>query len=164
MKTEFKDVAKYYLGTGLEFYGSSDYRELVGIYNNKIFIKTVKLHGSVTSSIDIDDFILEHDPVMHSLDKLTEPITVDGYNDGEPFMPLFYLLADKKDWDKMKVTVLNQAEKKYKMPKVFHVSHEDLGRVYNIYPENLQATLPFKMFNQLIQWHFNVFGVDCIDK
>ena len=76
MQTKFKDIAQYYLGTGLVI-RHNDGDDLI-----------MNATGSGSNFISIDDIEEYGKPLLRSLDSLTKPITVKGYNDGKEFVPL----------------------------------------------------------------------------
>ena len=71
MQTKFKDIAQYYLGTGLEVKIGEGQCILV----EEVIIDLRKELYTVT-------------PLLRSLDSLTKPITVKGYNDDKEFIPM----------------------------------------------------------------------------
>ena len=90
MQTKFKDIAQYYLGTGLEVQTGSNSANnikksiITGLtQSNKVGYISVKNHNNTHIG-----FIDDCKPLLRSLDNLTKPITVKGYNDGKEFVPL----------------------------------------------------------------------------
>ena len=118
MKTKFKDIAQYYLGTGLVI-RHNDGDDLI-----------MNATGSGSNFISIDDIEEYGKPLLRSLDSLTKPITVKGYNDENSFVPLYQLIKEDK---------------------AFTTDFIDL---YG-YEE-----LKFSIVELLLKWNFNVFGLD----
>ena len=77
MQTKFKDIAQYYLGT-----------ELVIRHNDGDDL-IMNATGSGSNSISIDEIEEYGKPLLRSLDSLTKPITVKGYNDDKEFVPIY---------------------------------------------------------------------------
>lgn len=76
MQTKFKDIAQYYLSTGLEI------RETRLIYPRSENIVILNFEH-----ININFRTYKIKPLLRSLDSLTKPITVKGYNDDKEFVP-----------------------------------------------------------------------------
>lgn len=132
MKNNLADVAKYYLGTGLKVRQMSDHNSpirdttMAGVYE----------YGLILNGVSAFQWEFRKCmPIMHPLSKLTEEITVEGYNDGNPFVPI----------EKLK---LGRGE--------FEIKLAPSGSIHN--------TTPFWVLKRLIDWHFNVFNVKCIEK
>ena len=77
MQTKFKDIAQYYLGTGLEL--KDDRFGFGHLY---------KLSTFNISTIFSDKQFSGIKPLLRSLDSLNKPITVKWYNDGKEFVPV----------------------------------------------------------------------------
>lgn len=75
MKPNLSQILPYYLGTGLKV---------------EYLITGAKVVHELTFR-NIENAIFRGKPLMRSLSKLTEPITVEGYNDGKPFVPMMKL-------------------------------------------------------------------------
>ena len=118
MKTKFKDIAQYYLGTGLVI-RHNDGDDLI-----------MNATGSGSNFISIDDIEEYGKPLLRSLDSLTKPITVKGYNDENSFVPLYQLIKEDK---------------------AFTTDFIDL---YG-YEE-----LKFSIVELLLKWNFNIFGLE----
>ena len=73
--TKFKDIAQYYLGTGIKIQWDSEYQTT---------------HKTDFTISDYDWLINKQKgkPLLRSLDSLTKPITVKGYNDDKEFVPV----------------------------------------------------------------------------
>ena len=127
MQTKFKDIAQYYLGTGLEM------QTFINI-ENKPFIELLTLDYLKSM---IDDPIGEK-PLLRSLDSLTKPITVKGYNDGKEFVPIYHLLQEYCfDTDKM-----------------------DEDEVFDYCDSMINVDISFITVKLLCCWHFNIFGLE----
>lgn len=120
MQTKFKDIAQYYLGTGLEI-RHNDGDDLI-----------MNATGSGSNFISIDDIEEYGKPLLRSLDSLTKPITVKGYNDSKEFVPSEKLSVHLFDFDFIDMVV------------------------------NKRNTngIPFWVVKLLLQWHFNIFGLE----
>ena len=79
---KFKDIAQYYLGTGLVI-RHNDGDDLI-----------MNATGSGSNFISIDDIEEYGKPLLRSLDSLTKPITVKGYNNGKELVPQEYFNID----------------------------------------------------------------------
>lgn len=81
MQTKFKDIAQYYLGTGIKIQWDSEYQTT---------------HKTDFTISDYDWLINKQKgkPLLRSLDSLTKPITVKGYNDDKGFVPQEYFNID----------------------------------------------------------------------
>ena len=78
---KFKDIAQYYLGTGLEVtYRLSD---VINTHKDELRNKALTC-DSLTFCITYGK------PLLRSLDSLTKPITVKGYNDDKEFVPIYH--------------------------------------------------------------------------
>lgn len=118
---KFKDIAQYYLGTGLEVtYRLSD---VINTHKDELRNKALTC-DSLTFCITYGK------PILRSLDSLTKPITVKGYNDGKEFVPLYQLIKEDK---------------------AFTIDFID---VYG-YEE-----LKFSIVELLLKWHFNIFNLE----
>lgn len=125
MQTKFKDIAQYYLGTGLEL--KDDRFGFGHLY---------KLSTFNISTIFSDKQFSGIKPLLRSLDSLTKPIIVKGYNDGNEFVPI----------DEIKIKYPNTPNCRY-----------ILG--FNYY--NLSETIiEWCVMVLLLKWHFNVFGLE----
>ena len=120
MQTKFKDIAQYYLGTGLEIVDtpSNTNGYLNGINPDEIYFQD----GWYSSN--------RFKPLLRSLDSLTKPITVKGYNDDKEFVPAEEIFVGA--WGK----------------------HAE----YYIKNGNI-LDLSFIQIELLLKWHFNVFNL-----
>ena len=119
MQTKFKDIAQYYLGTGLNI-RHNDGDDLI-----------MNATGSGSNFISIDDVEEYGKPLLRSLDSLTKPITVKGYNDGKEFVPSEKLAVHLFDFDFIDMVV-------------------NKGNTNGI---------PFWVVKLLLKWHFNIFNL-----
>ena len=119
MQTKFKDIAQYYLGTGLEFkeVGFGKVYELT-IYNISMVLENIRVFDNIK-------------PLLRSLDSLTKPITVKGYNDDKEFVPSEKLAVHLFDFDFIDMVV-------------------NKGNTNGI---------PFWVVKLLLKWHFNIFNL-----
>lgn len=124
-------------------------------------------------------------PMMRPLSKLTEPITVEGYNDGKPFVPIFQLHQEANS-QKMFIS-----DRKFLYDRDLVITHNSKfikssgvkGREYWDYLEiilnnttGIEAMVyqsytktnnyeeryginQFKLYQLLFKWHFNVFNL-----
>ena len=122
MQTKFKDIAQYYLGTGLEI-RHNDGDDLI-----------MNATGSGSNFISIDDVEEYGKPLLRSLDSLTKPITVKGYNDGKEFVPV-NKLKHIYGWEYIWSYCSNKQEE-------FNVN-----------------AISFASIKLLLQWHFNIFNL-----
>lgn len=118
MQTKFKDIAQYYLGTGIKIQWDSEYQTT---------------HKTDFTISDYDWLINKQKgkPLLRSLDSLTKPITVKGYNDDKEFYPAEEIFVGA--WGK-------HAEYYIKNGKILDLS--------------------FIQIELLLQWNFNVFGLE----
>ena len=134
MQTKFKDIAQYYLGTGLNIRHNDG--------DNLIMNAT----GSGSNFISIDDIEEYGKPLLRSLDSLTKPITVKWYNDGNSFVPL------------------DELNKVLGYTEVSIVNFVNSGLGYRINDGAQTAlsfrddVLP--ILSLLLKWHFNIFGLE----
>lgn len=127
MKTKFKDIAQYYLGTGLEVtYNLQDVGEN---YHDELRTHTFNYDNSTLT------FISNAKPLLRSLDSLTKPITVKGYNDDKEFVPMDEL---------MKI-------------RPFSPSNEEMAE--HISKQGIEE-IPFWLAKILMSWHFNIFNLE----
>ena len=125
MKIKFKDIAQYYLGTGLEI-RHNDGDDLI-----------MNATGSGSNFISIDDVEEYGKPLLRSLDSLTKPITVIGYNEGKEFVPIYHLLQEYCfDTDKM-----------------------DEDEVFDYSDSMINVDISFGTVKLLCSWHFNIFNL-----
>jgi len=96
-----------------------------------------------------------HKPLLRPLSQLTQPITVEGYNDGKEFVPVVELL-------KMKFPH-NDYNSKYGL---ISVSDSGFPSAYYTYRAQFQLMLnletseyPKWIADQLIKWHFDLHGL-----
>ena len=130
MQTKFKDIAQYYLGTGLEIVDtpSNTNGYLNGINPDEIYFQD----GWYSSN--------RFKPLLRSLDSLTKPITVKGYNDDKEFVPIEELLKTRYcdvEFDFIEAIEDDWASADTKM-----------------------EFAPFSIFKKLLSWHFNIFGLE----
>lgn len=112
---KFKDIAQYYFGTGLRL---------------KDGTTNIEIQGWVIDEMFNYPHLIDWKPLLRSLDSLTKPITVKGYNDGKEFVPLDEL--GELDYDAHSLN----------------------------YYKNHTERLPFALIQLLLQWNFNVFGLE----
>ena len=139
---KFKDIAHYYLGTGLllkyKNFSTNRYLTafLTGVNNTEIettYNRKIKgCHGDIISfngRNNIKDLDLK--PLLRSLDSLTKLITVKGYNDDKEFVPSEKLSVHLFDFDFIDMVV------------------------------NKRNTngIPFWVVKLLLKWHFNIFNL-----
>lgn len=91
MANKIEEILPYYLGTGLKVQrGNKSY--LLSAFNTRW--NTLKYVDNVGD--DYNTAIQNVKPMLRSLSNLTEPITVEGYNDGKPFVPMIEILILKE--------------------------------------------------------------------
>ena len=136
MQTKFKDIAQYYLGTGLEV------RETRLIYprSEKIVILN-------SEHIDINSRTYKIKPLLRSLDSLTKPITVKGYNDDKEFIPMEEVCDILNIDHKYKIALLD-----------FIKGLSDLFLTRDA-TDNLRIDNLRLIDATLLKWHFNVFNL-----
>lgn len=124
MKTNLSQILPYYLGTGLKVQrpDRKTVLEMVGMQLDTIIFKDYSF-GDANSNLN--------KPLLRSLSKLTEPITVDVYNDGKPFVPIDY--------------------------PAFKLSREHLIELQNNFAH--YKSVKFGIIERLLSWHFNVFNL-----
>ena len=136
MQTKFKDIAQYYLGTGLEM------QTCINIEDNPVIeLLTLDYLKSM-----IDDPIGEK-PLLRSLYSLTKPITVKGYNDGKEFIPMEEVCDILNIDHKYKIALLDFI--KGLSDLFFTRDATDNLRIDNL--RLIDATL--------LKWHFNIFNL-----
>ena len=132
MQTKFKDIAQYYLGTGLECRADTSYSDWE---SHSIFVlDTISVKDGLIFKYDIYrwDEVYEGriKPLLRSLDSLTKPITVKGYNYDKEFVPIEEI--GELDYD-----------------------------TYSLYYyKNHAIRLPFELIQLLLKWHFNIFNLE----
>lgn len=145
MERRFKDVAHLYLGSSLQITNVSIGAEyiIVGVYQNYLMVRD-KESCPVSSSytkIYWEDFVDKYRVNFNDLPLVKEFITVEGYNGGQPFIPIDEISKE-------------------------HAIGFDEGGLHDFdgycgakfYYEEIHW-MNFYVVNQLIQWHFNVFNI-----
>ena len=137
---KFKEVAHLYLGSGLKVnIESHEEVDLPWYYETD---EPLVLNGLMLDLWD-DTHVKKLIPHLHPLSMLTQEITVEGYNEGKPFVP----------WHEIR---------KMTNARTFNRISKGFGT-----PKYYLKDIDFWCFNQLIQWHFNVFNLperEFIDK
>ncbi len=124
---------------------------------------TFRKHGSIykignkyPKSYYETQLVVDVKPFLRSLSKLTEPIMVEGYNDGKPFVPIIEL-------NKMRGVATDSYDELFNDGDCFGCKW---GGVFSFYFE--KQTLSFydnrvygvspllDMFKMLYRWHFNL--------
>jgi hypothetical protein len=137
MQTKFKDIAQYYLGTGLEM------QTCINI-EDKPVIELLTLDYLK----DMIETPIGEKPLLRSLDSLTKPITVKGYNDGNSFVPIDYFeigddCNNSLEYDHGNIKLIRSLESLAKHGIVNDIDY-----------------LPFGVAKILISWHFNIFNLE----
>lgn len=133
MKKQLKDVLHYYLGTGLRI--NTIENELASIINNRgsKVVETI-FRGHLINVYEWDEIR----PHLRPLSSLTKEITVEGYNNGEPFVPFDDILGNsdlyRSEW------ILEEVTKGRQLDRI--------------------TELPFFVIELLLKWQFNVFNID----
>lgn len=117
--------------------------------------------------------IKEHyKPLLHPLSRLTQPIKVEGYNDGKEFVPMLELFKSLDDSD---IVDYNGQLEEYDMKIYDELNHcisfdDDDDRIefcctghsfwLFIDSDGVQNILDqYSLFQLLYKWHFDVFGL-----
>ena len=131
MQTKFKDIAQYYLGTGLKINTTENELYSIDLKNKQM---GCIFRGHLINIYEWD--IVK--PLLRSLDSLTKPITVKGYNDDKEFVPIYHLLQEYCfDTDKM-----------------------DEDEVFDYSDSMINVDISFVTVKLLCSWHFNIFGLE----
>lgn len=145
MKKQLKDVLHYYLGARLQLTCSGFFmpnREEKPLLKGASATLTANLFADIyDETFGVGVF----KPHFRQLSSLTKPITVEGYNNGEPFVPLKIIRRI------MPIKYENNC---------FYF-HKECGCCFSDISIDLLAEhLPFNTLELLLKWQFNVFGLD----
>ena len=127
----------------------------IAIEENKIFL------GQMQSSLgfDLDDvFFDEVKLILHPLSDLTNPIKVDGYNDGKEFVP--YCMIE--DLGLAKTVSLSFASVVFSFNLYYGISiSERLSCIKYDLEEEIDKInkLPHSIIKLLYKWHFDIHGL-----
>lgn len=133
---EFKDVAHYYLGSGLKMNGMIPNAEYSTHINGDIILSWASFHQL---SVGINKF----EPYLRPLSQLTEEIE----HNGERFVPI----------EKLKKRLLVDYELKTGDGVI---SLKSPIHTYLLFiADEIVEECPFGVFELLIKWHFNVFNI-----
>ena len=136
MQTKFKDIAQYYLGTGLVI-RHNDGDDLI-----------MNATGSGSNFISIDDIEEYGKPLLRSLDSLTKPITVKGYNDENSFVPAIEINK-----------VLNKGSYCLNFNNI-EIEDNELAISFGDYAIGYYINDTFKVVTLLCSWHINIFNLE----
>ncbi len=152
--TELKGVIHYYLPYKLrcnavndEYFEPQINKELYRIETGRTEKLNIYNYWYIVGDIECQTSDIK--PILHPLSKLTEEIE----HEGKKFTPLKKLVDDEENHDQLKVE-----NYKNKLITGYKVYHDEFGEVLFISDKNV-SVLPFKLFEQLLSWHFDLFGL-----
>jgi len=98
-----------------------------------------------------DDFSIAL-PLLRNLSSLTKPITVEGYNEGKPFIPMIHLFNAKFDDH-----IVDDSKYYFEdFPNFISCSHSSTAYSIKIWKHNLDQ-LSIQHMNLMLSWGFNLF-------
>lgn len=140
MAKTIEEILPYYLGTKLQLKCTAIFRPNT---KEKPLVKgssatlTADLYADISNGTynGVGEFL----PLLRSLYKLTNPIIVEGYNDGKPFVPTEELLR------------LRECEAEFEFIEAIE---NDIASA-----DTKMEFSPFTILKTLLSWHFNVFNL-----